>query len=51
MCKNVFIDKYKQLNIIKDFKFFLQKIEESKPYILEFKENNIIKKRVIYLTM
>lgn len=46
MHKDIFIDGYKQSNIIKDHKNFLKKIEELKPYIIKFVENNIMKKKI-----
>ena len=46
MCKNVFVDRHEQSDVVKDWKNFLQKIEELKPYIVEFEENNAIKPKV-----
>ena len=44
--KDVFIDGHGQLDIVKDQINFLQKMEELKPYIVEFEENNVIKPKV-----
>lgn len=44
--KNVFIDKHKQLDVVKDHINFLKKMEELKPYIVEFYNNGIIKPKV-----
>lgn len=41
--KDVFIDRYKQLNIVEDYKVFLNKIKEFKPWIIKFNKNDIIK--------
>lgn len=41
--KDIFIDKYEQLNITKDCKSSLSKIKELKLYIVEFEETVIIK--------
>lgn len=37
------MDKYKWVDVIEDCKKFLSKIEELKPYIIEFEKNSIIK--------
>lgn len=44
--KNILIDKYGQLDIVKDCKIFLKKIEKLKLYRIEFEENSIMKKRI-----
>lgn len=44
--KNIFIDKYEQLNIVEDFKNFLKKIEELKQYIVKFEKNGTIKNKI-----
>lgn len=44
--KNVFTKEYKQSNIIKNDKNFLIKIENFKLYIIEFKKDNIIKRKL-----
>lgn len=46
MRKDVFIDGHKWPNVVEDQINFLQKIEELKPYIVEFEENDIIKPKV-----
>lgn len=43
MHKNVFVDGYKRSNIVEDCKNFLTKIKELKLYMVEFKEDDIIK--------
>lgn len=47
--KNVFINGYEQLDIIEDYKIFLNKIEKLKPYIIKFDENSLIKPKVYLL--
>ena len=49
MCKNVFVDGHEWSNVVENCKNFLQKIEELKPYIVEFEENGVIKPK-IYLS-
>lgn len=44
--KNIFIDKYKQSNIIKVYKIFWNKIKKLKLYIVKFNKNNIIKPKI-----
>lgn len=41
--KNVFIDGYKQLDVMENRNCFLIKIEELKPYIVEFNKDSVIK--------
>ena len=43
--KNVFIDGHKQPNIIEDRKKFFEKMEELKPYLVEFNEDGTIKEK------
>lgn len=38
ICINVFINRYKQFDIIKDYKNFLKKIEKLKPYMVELRK-------------
>lgn len=38
MHKDIFINKYNQLDIIKDHKNFLKKIKKLKSYIIEFEK-------------
>ena len=45
MCKNVFVNGYKQPDRIKDQNCFLTKIEKLKPYIIGFNKDNIIKSK------
>lgn len=49
MYENVFIDKYKWKNVMKDYKIFLKKIEELKSYIIEFNKNKTMK-LIVYLS-
>lgn len=44
--KNVFVDEYKWLNVVKDFIRFLNKLEKLKPYLVNFNENSIIKDKI-----
>lgn len=41
--KDVFVDRYKQSNIVEDCKNFLLKMKELKPYMLEFEKDGTIK--------
>lgn len=43
MCKDVFVDGYKQPNMVKDWNHFLIKREELKPYIVKFNKDGTIK--------
>ena len=45
----MFLDGYKQADIVEDCKNFLKKLEELKLYMVEFEEDSIIKPK-IYLT-
>ena len=47
--KDVFIDRYKQPDIVGDCKIFLEKIEKLKLYTVEFDNNSIIKAKVYSL--
>ena len=40
MCKDVFIDRNEHSNVVKDPNNFLIKMEDLKPYIIEFDEDN-----------
>lgn len=44
--KNIFVNRHKRLDIVKDCKNVLQKIKKLKPYIIEFKRNNLIKPKI-----
>lgn len=46
VCKNVFIDRFKQSDIMEDYKNFLKKIEKLKPYMIEFEEKSIMKIKI-----
>ena len=43
VCKDVFIDNHKQLDVVEDQNCFLIKIEKLKLYIVEFSKNSVIK--------
>lgn len=43
MCKDVFIDSYEWPDVMEDQNCFLIKIEELKPYMVEFNENGTMK--------
>lgn len=47
--RNTFIDRYKQLNIVKNHKVFLNGKKEIKFYIIKFDKNNIIRPKVYLL--
>lgn len=44
--KDVFINRHKQPDVIEDCKVFLEKLEELKPYMVEFNKNDIMKTKV-----
>lgn len=44
--KNIFINRHERSNIVENYKIFLKKIEELKPYIIEFEENSIMKSKI-----
>lgn len=48
ICKDVFVNKHKKLDIIKVCKNFFTKIEELKPYMVEFEEDNIMKPKAYF---
>lgn len=43
MKKDVFVDKHKWLDVIKDWKQFLKTIKELESYLVEFEEDGTIK--------
>ena len=45
MFKDVFIDKHERSNVVKDPNNFLIKIEDLKPYIIEFDEDSKTKQK------
>ena len=47
--KDVFIDGHERSDVVEDCKVFLNKIEELKPYIVEFDEDGAIKPKVYLL--
>lgn len=40
--KNIFIDRYKQADMIKDYINFLKVLKDLKPYIIQFEKNEIM---------
>ena len=46
MRKDVFVDGHEQSDVVEDRKNFLYKMEELKPYIVEFDENGAMKPKV-----
>ena len=46
MRKDVFIDGHERSNVLEDHKNFLRRIEELKPYMVEFEEDGAIKEKV-----
>ena len=47
MRKDMFIDSYEQLDIVKGCDNFLKKIKELKPYMVKFEKNGVIKKALL----
>lgn len=47
--KDIFIDEHKRPDVIEDQKIFLRRIEELKPYVVEFENDRTIKPK-IYLS-
>ena len=43
VCKDMFIDGHEQPDVVEDRNRFLVKIEELKPYMVEFNEDGLIK--------
>lgn len=49
LCKDIFIDGYvKQSDIVKNCKNIFRKIEELKPYVIEFKKEGIMKSKTYF---
>lgn len=44
--KDIFINKYEQLDINKDCKVFIKKMKELKSYIMEFNKNDAMKLKI-----
>lgn len=44
--KDIFVDGHKRLDIMENWKNFLQKMEELKPYIVEFDKNCAMKPKI-----
>ena len=52
VCKDVFIDRHKQLGVIEDQNLFLTRIEELKSYMIKYDENSTMKAKkypVVYV--
>ena len=45
----MFIDKHERSDVVEDCKVFLNKMEELKPYIVEFDKDGVIKPKVYLL--
>lgn len=43
MCKNIFVNKHEQSNVVEDHINFLRKMEKHKLYMVEFNEDDAIK--------
>ena len=43
MKEDIFADRYEQLDVIENRKEFLNKIEDLKPYLIEFNEDGMMK--------
>lgn len=48
MYKNIFIDGYKQTNVIENCKNFFKRLKKLKLYLIEFKEDDIIKPKIYF---
>ena len=46
MRKDVFIDGHERSDVVGDRKNFLRKMEELKPYMVEFEENSAMKDKI-----
>lgn len=46
MHKDVFIDKHERSDMVEDRNKFLTRIEDLKPYIVEFEENGVMKPKI-----
>lgn len=44
--KNVFVDGHKQPDVVEDCANFLKRIEELKPYIVEYNQDRVIKPKM-----
>lgn len=49
MHKNVFINDYKELDIVKDYNILLKKMKKFKLYLVKFNKDDVIKTK-IYLS-
>lgn len=49
MKKNIFINRYKQSDMIEDYKRFLNKMKDLKLYLVEFNEYDTIKNKTYLL--
>lgn len=46
ICKEVFVDRHEQSNVVEDCANFLKKIKELKSYMIEFFKDGAIKPKV-----
>ena len=44
--KDVFVDRHERANVVEDCKNFLKRLEELKPYIVEFEEDGTMKPKI-----
>lgn len=44
--KNIFVNGYERPDVVEDQKKFLHKVEELKPYLVEFNEDGIMKEKI-----
>lgn len=46
ICKNIFITRYKHLDVVEDWNNILTRIEDLKAYIIEFEEDDKINPQI-----
>lgn len=46
ICKDIFVDRHKQFDVIEDYTYLLKKIKELISYIVEFNKYDITKPKV-----
>lgn len=46
--KDIFLDKYKQSDMVEDYINFLKKIKKLKLYMIKFNKNDIIKLKIYF---
>ena len=44
--KDVFVDRHKRADIVKDYKDFLKRLDKLKPYMVEFEEDGTMKPKI-----